>query len=194
VPPSAAARLARGREKQSWRPHLDADLDSIAMLALQKEPARRYSSVDLLAADVQRYLDNRPVRARGSSPIDHVVKLARRRPGRCAAAALAALAIATGVVLAERNARAVTEASRARLDAAHRTARVLLEQLAPQNASAPVTQAMADDEQLLQRLESLAARSKDDDTLRRAVQEARLSRRHTRTSHSDAGGAAAPEL
>jgi ribosomal protein S12 methylthiotransferase accessory factor YcaO len=98
------------------------------------------------------------------------------------------------VVLAERNARAVTEASRARLDAAHRTARVLLEQLAPQNASAPVTQAMADDEQLLQRLESLAAHSKDDDALRRAVQEARLSRRHTRTSHSDAGVAAAPEL
>jgi serine/threonine-protein kinase len=194
LPPSAAARLARGREKQSWRPHLNADLDSIAMLALQKEPARRYSSVDLLAADVQRYLDNRPVRARGSSPIDHVVKFARRRPGTCAAAALAALAIATGVVLAERNARAVTEASRARLDAAHRTARVLLEQLAPQKASAPVTQAMADDEQLLQRLESLAARSKDDDALRRAVQEARLSRRHTRTSHNDAGAAAAPEL
>jgi len=194
LPPSAAARLARGRDKQSGRARLDADLDSIAMLALQKEAARRYSSVDLLAADVQRYLDNRPVRARGSSLIDHLVKLARRRPGTCAAAALAAVGVATGVALAERNARAVTEASRARLDAAHRTARVLLEQLAPQEASAPASRTTADDEQLLQRLESLAARGKDDDTLRRAVQEARPSGRQASTPHSDPGAAAAPQL
>jgi tetratricopeptide (TPR) repeat protein len=55
-PPEASARLAR---------LLRGDLDSIVARALRKEPEQRYRSVDALAADVQAYLDGRPVVARG---------------------------------------------------------------------------------------------------------------------------------
>jgi serine/threonine protein kinase len=193
-PPSLAARLRTTRGGQpDWRPQLDADLDSIAILALQKDPARRYSSVDLFAADIQRYLDKRPVRARGSSWVDHVVKFMRRHRTACAAGAAAALAIATGLVLVERNARAVTAESRARVTAAHRAARVLLEELATRSGPLPAAQATTDDEQLLRRLESLATRSKDDEALRREIEEARP-RGDGHISRGDPSAAPVPQL
>lgn len=43
---------------------LPADLDWITLRALEKEPARRYSSAVELAEDVQRFLASEPVRAR----------------------------------------------------------------------------------------------------------------------------------
>ena len=43
---------------------LRGDLDAIAMKALRKDPQQRYASVDELHADIQNYLDGRPVMAR----------------------------------------------------------------------------------------------------------------------------------
>ncbi len=48
---------------------LSGDLDNICLMALRKEPERRYASVEMLAYDVQRYLDNLPILARKESPI-----------------------------------------------------------------------------------------------------------------------------
>ncbi|UCD24208.1 MAG: serine/threonine protein kinase, partial [Gemmatimonadota bacterium] len=42
---------------------LSGDLDTIVMMALRKEPERRYTSVEQLASDVERYLAGRPVSA-----------------------------------------------------------------------------------------------------------------------------------
>lgn len=50
--PSAEVRRLRG------------DLDNIVLMALRKEPARRYPSVADFADDIQRHLDGRPVHAR----------------------------------------------------------------------------------------------------------------------------------
>src|SRR5260370_10839449 len=46
---------------------LNPDLDNIALTALRKEPERRYSSAAGLCDDVERYLQDRPVQARGES-------------------------------------------------------------------------------------------------------------------------------
>lgn len=54
-PPSNASPLLRG------------DMDTIILTALAKEPARRYQSVSALAADIQRFLERRPIEARPAS-------------------------------------------------------------------------------------------------------------------------------
>jgi len=46
---------------------LRGDLDNIVLMALRKEAPRRYSSVELFAADISRHLTNLPVLARGDS-------------------------------------------------------------------------------------------------------------------------------
>ena len=43
---------------------LDGDVDAIILKALRKEPQQRYASVEQFAADLQAYLDGRPVSAR----------------------------------------------------------------------------------------------------------------------------------
>ena len=52
---AAAQRLAR---------RLRGDLDNIILMALRKEPQRRYASVDAFAADIRRHLAGMPVKAR----------------------------------------------------------------------------------------------------------------------------------
>lgn len=60
------------------RARLRGDLDAIVRMALQRDPARRYASVDALAADLRRYLDGRPVHAHPPSLIYSLRKWLRR--------------------------------------------------------------------------------------------------------------------
>jgi hypothetical protein len=43
---------------------LRGDLDNIVLMAMRKEPERRYGSSQQMASDIQRYLDGKPVIAR----------------------------------------------------------------------------------------------------------------------------------
>jgi len=79
---------------QRTRHRLPRELDWITAKALQKEPARRYSSAAELAADVQRLLDDRPVEAGPDSAWYRLRKFATRH--RLAAAAAAAILLTTG--------------------------------------------------------------------------------------------------
>jgi serine/threonine protein kinase len=49
------------------RRRLAGDLDNIVLMALRKEASRRYSSVEQLSQDLQRYLDGEPVAARADT-------------------------------------------------------------------------------------------------------------------------------
>jgi serine/threonine protein kinase len=51
------------RQRQCLR----GDLDNIVLMALRKEPYRRYASVEQFADDVRRHLDDRPVLARSGT-------------------------------------------------------------------------------------------------------------------------------
>jgi hypothetical protein len=145
------------------------DLDSIAMLALQKEPTRRYSSVELLAADVRRYLESRPVLARGNALPDRVGKFVRRNRLATAVSAAVALAVIIGTVLIARNEHAFAAQSAQRVAAAHRTARFLLRELRQRSDSAVAGEA-ADAEKLVTRLEAIAAKTPDEEPLRRELE------------------------
>jgi len=73
-------------------PSVPADVRTIAMKCLERDPVRRYDSARALAEDIGRYLDGEPILAR---PTGMVQRLARRaRKNRAAVAAIAAAALA----------------------------------------------------------------------------------------------------
>jgi len=100
--------VARGADPTH---RLDADLDNIVLMAMRKDPERRYGSVNRLADDITRYLDGRPVLARQDSVIYRARKFARRNSLALTAGFLIMLSLLGGIVLAERQAR---QAERAR--------------------------------------------------------------------------------
>jgi eukaryotic-like serine/threonine-protein kinase len=89
--------------------HLDRDLDAITMCALRKEPERRYRSVDELSEDIRRYLEGRPVTARGDQIGYRAGKFIRRRKLEIAAASLIGVTLIGGVMVSVRQARIAEE-------------------------------------------------------------------------------------
>lgn len=97
---------------------LRGDLDNIALMALRKEPSRRYSSVSHLADDVRRHLDGLPVVARSDTFGYRTSKYLRRHRVGVAVATLFVLTLVGGVFALAWQARvAAAEARRARLEA-----------------------------------------------------------------------------
>ena len=79
---------------------LRGDLDAILAMALRKDAARRYSSVEALADDLRRHLDGRPVAARPQGRGYLAARFVARHRAGVAAASLAALALAGGLGVA----------------------------------------------------------------------------------------------
>ena len=106
-----AAEHARARAgtPDRLRRQLRGDLDAIVLQALHKEPARRYSSVAALAADLERYLDGRPVVARPDGAAYRVRRFVARHRGPVSAVA-AAVALLAGAAFRERALRGRAEA------------------------------------------------------------------------------------
>ena len=79
------------------RPEVDADLDTICLRCLEKEPELRYGTAEALAADLRRYLAGEPVLARPPSWLQRAGKWTRRnRPLAASLAALIALVVVGG--------------------------------------------------------------------------------------------------
>ncbi|MCH9650456.1 MAG: tetratricopeptide repeat protein [Deltaproteobacteria bacterium] len=100
------------------RRRLQGDLDNIVLMALRKDPARRYASAEQLGEDIQRHLDGLPVRAQPESLSYRATKFISRH--RAAVAATAAMAVLLGFVISfysyrllEERDRALREATRA---------------------------------------------------------------------------------
>lgn len=89
----------------------EADLNAIALKALEKEPARRYGTVAELEADVARYLAGEPVSARAPSPLYRLRKFVGRHRLPVAAAALAAVALVVGGIVSALMAARANQAS-----------------------------------------------------------------------------------
>ena len=73
--PSVSARQegnnARARE-------IDDELDTIALCAMSKDPARRYPSAEHLASDIDRYLRGLPIFAKRDTPVYRAKKFVNR--------------------------------------------------------------------------------------------------------------------
>jgi WD40 repeat protein/serine/threonine protein kinase len=107
-------------------PAVDADLETICLKCLEKEPQRRYATAEALAQDLDRWRGNEPILARPTTGWERTTKWTRRNPV-VASLSLAALMIfcigLAGVVWQWRKAksqaaRADQNAQRADLNAA----------------------------------------------------------------------------
>ncbi len=101
LPPSAAA----SRTNRALSKRLAGDLDIIILRAMQKDPDRRYESVEAFAEDIRRHLDHRPILARPDSLFYRAAKFTRRNRLAVAFGALAIGAMITGTIISVRQAR-----------------------------------------------------------------------------------------
>ena len=88
------------------------DLDWIVMKCLEKERSRRYETVNGLAADIQRHLNNEPVVARPPSRLYEFQKTVRRHMFGFAAAAALIIVLMAGVLVSTWQAVRATHAER----------------------------------------------------------------------------------
>ena len=91
------------RQPRLWNPKIDRDLSTICLKCLEKEPAKRYASAQLLAEDIERFLRNEPIRSRRSSRLEHVWRWCKRKPlvASLIAALILIVAVGTAGVLWE---------------------------------------------------------------------------------------------
>ncbi|HSU94556.1 MAG TPA: tetratricopeptide repeat protein [Gemmatimonadaceae bacterium] len=87
---------------------LAGDLDNIAAKALKKDPAERYPTVEAMAEDIRRHLNDEPVSARADSFSYRARKFVKRNRVPVAVGALVMLGLVSGV-LRERQLRARAE-------------------------------------------------------------------------------------
>jgi non-specific serine/threonine protein kinase/serine/threonine-protein kinase len=103
---------------------LRGDLDNIVLMALRKEPERRYASVDKFAEDLRRHLANLPVFARKDTAGYRISKFVARHKAGVAATAAAIIILIVGIVATLREAQIAREqASIARSQRARAEAR-----------------------------------------------------------------------
>jgi WD40 repeat protein/TPR repeat protein len=98
--PSEALRLVvegEPRPPRSLEPRVEADLETICLKCLDKDPARRFESAEALAEDLERWLRHEPIRARRSSLARRSLMWVRRRPAVAAAILLVAATAAVGI-------------------------------------------------------------------------------------------------
>ena len=122
------------------RRRLAGDLDVICLMALRKEPERRYGSAEALADDLRRHGASLPVRARPDTVGYRTRRFARRHRGALAAAALSLGAIAVVAALALTR----VSAERDRAESEAETAREVSGFLASLFAEADPSQALGD--------------------------------------------------
>jgi WD40 repeat protein/serine/threonine protein kinase len=82
--PAAPRRLDRA---------IPAELETIVLKALEKNPADRYATATALAEDLRRFLDGKPIRAKRPTPIQWIKKWAHRHRAILTAAVASALVV-----------------------------------------------------------------------------------------------------
>lgn len=102
-------------------PKAPADLETIALKCLEKEPPRRYGSAGEVADELDRFLKDELIQARPVSRPEKAWRWCRRRPALTTSLALLALAVvagSVGVTWQWRRAKAQAEDNRGQLYAA----------------------------------------------------------------------------
>jgi eukaryotic-like serine/threonine-protein kinase len=125
--PEQVSSVREGSPRKLCR-RLAGDLDDIALMALRKEPERRYGSVEVFAEDIRRHLEGLPVIARRGSWRYRANKFIRRHRAGVAAAAAMGLVLAAGIGATIREAR-IAQIQRARAEKRFQDVRQLADSL-----------------------------------------------------------------
>lgn len=175
-------------------PAIARDLDLIVLKALRKRPDDRYDSVAALAADLDRFLDGRPVAAAPDSTAYRVRRFVARHRLATAVAVAAAATLTAGVTTIVWQGRvAQRERARAerRFDDLRRLANTLVfdihDAVLPLPGSTPVLKTLV--ESALTYLDSLAAEARNEIALQRDLANAyeRLSSVQGRIGNANLG-------
>jgi serine/threonine protein kinase/tetratricopeptide (TPR) repeat protein len=134
-PPKASTRLSslgdfqtsiaqsRRTDLSALRKQLKGDLDWIILKAMEKDRTRRYETVNGLALDIIRHLNNEPVLARPPSTTYKLQKMiSRHKIGFGFTVAMAVLIVGFAIVMTIASARIAAERDRAEEEAAKATA------------------------------------------------------------------------
>ena len=110
VPGAEAVSATREGSPARLQRKLRGDLDNIVMMAMRKEPQRRYASVEALSEDIRCYLEQRPVAARKGTAAYRAGKYVRRHAvAVTAGAAFVVLLAALAVTMTVQSARLARE-------------------------------------------------------------------------------------
>ena len=96
VPPSQARTSAAPAQRR----HLRGDLDAVVMMALRKDPARRYASAEAMSEDLFRHLEGLPVQARRGAWSYRAGRFVLRHRTAVVATMAVNLALVAGIALA----------------------------------------------------------------------------------------------
>ena len=97
-PPPPSKAVAAG--SQAARRSLRGDLDAVVMMAMRKDPARRYASAEAFSEDLFRHLEGLPVHARRGAWSYRAGRFMLRHRAVVGAAMIANLALVGGIALA----------------------------------------------------------------------------------------------
>ena len=81
-------------------PNIPLDLSTIVAKAISRDPASRYPTAEALRDDLLAFVDDRPIQARRPSPLERVVRWARRNPLPAVLSAVSAVLLTLVAVVA----------------------------------------------------------------------------------------------
>jgi serine/threonine-protein kinase len=81
---------------QAINSEIPRDLETIVLKAIERDPARRYQDADDLADDLERFLADRPIKARPVGALERAWKWAQRKPAIAGLLTGLALAVVVG--------------------------------------------------------------------------------------------------
>ena len=174
--PATPERMSSTREGSpaKLQRRLAGDLDAIILMALRKEPTRRYTSVEQFARDISRHLERLPVSAAPDSLLYRGNKFIRRHKVGMAALVVIVLTATVGVVATLHQARIAT-ANQLRAEKRFTDVRKLANSMlfeihdSIQNLPGSIPARKLLVERALQYLDSLAQESGSDPSLQREL-------------------------
>lgn len=99
-----AAERAGERNPSRYRKRLAGEVDNIVLMALRKEPERRYPSVEDLSQDLEKHLQGLPILAERDWAGYRLRKFVRRHLGAVVAAGLVLVSLVGGIIITTRQA------------------------------------------------------------------------------------------
>jgi eukaryotic-like serine/threonine-protein kinase len=111
ISPESVSRTREGKPEK-LRARLRGDLNDIALMALRKDPQRRYRTVEQLSDDIRRHLEGRPVAARKATLVYRASKFIRRYKTGAAVAAIIMLTLLGGILATLRQASIARQEAR----------------------------------------------------------------------------------